>query len=64
MSWQRPRFETVELGDEERFVAMAGSATPRDFPIVVCGGPAGSWPYYLFGGGPMGLVTRKIGAPQ
>lgn len=62
VQWQRARNEAVEPGDEDRMVAMAGTATPKDFPIVVCGGPAGSWPYYLFGGGPMGLVTRKIGA--
>ncbi len=62
VSWQRPRFEEIAEGDEERMVAMAGSASPKDFPIVVCGGPAGSWPYYLYGGGPMGLVSRRIGA--
>ena len=62
VQWQRARLEAVQPGDEERFVAMAGSPTPRDFPVVVCGGPAGSWPYYLFGGGPMGTVTRGIGA--
>ena len=62
VQWQRARLEAIEPGDEERVVAMAGSATPKDFPIVVCGGPAGSWPYYLFGGGPMGVVSRKIGA--
>lgn len=59
---QRQRLELVEPGDEERYMAMAGSAAPEDFFIVVCGGPAGSWPYYLYGaGGAAKAVTRRIG---
>ncbi len=58
---QRRRFEPVEPGDEERFLAMAGSPGPQDLLVTVCGGPAGSWPYYLYGGGgPAKAITRRI----
>jgi hypothetical protein len=61
---QRARLEPVQPGDEERYVAMAGSSSPDEFFVVVCGGPAGSWPYYLHGaGGAASAVTRKIGTP-
>jgi len=55
---QRARLEPVEEGDEATFVAIAGSASPDELFVVPCGGPAGSWPYYLYGG--MKAVTRKI----
>lgn len=57
---QHSRFEPVEPGDEDRFMAISGSASPDDLFIVPCGGPAGSWPYHLHGG--MTAVTRKIRA--
>jgi len=59
--FQRPRLEEIEPGDEEKFLAIAGSASPDDLFVVPCGGPAGSWPYYLRG--VMGAVTRKIRMP-
>jgi hypothetical protein len=61
VQWQQPRLEPVKPGDEETMLAMAGSARPEDLIIVVCGGPAGSWPYYLHGGGGLKAITRKIG---
>ena len=57
---QRLRNEPVRPGDEERFVAISGSAAPEDLHIVVCGGPAGGWPFYLHAVGKS--VTRKIQA--
>lgn len=59
--FHRQRCEPVEPGDEENFLAMAGSPAPEDLFVIVCGGPAGSWPYYLYGaGGPAKAVTRRI----
>ncbi len=56
---QRTRLMPVEPGDEERFVAISG--TPEDLRIVVCGGPAGAWPYYLHTyDGSGATVTQKI----
>lgn len=55
---QRARLEPVEPGDEETFFSISGSASPDDLFVVPCGGPAGSWPYYLYG--VMNAVTRKI----
>jgi hypothetical protein len=61
--FHRERCEPVEPGDEERFLAIAGSPAPDDLFVVVCGGVAGSWPYYLYGaGGPSKAVTRVIKA--
>ncbi|MDG2005573.1 MAG: hypothetical protein P8J20_19795 [Novosphingobium sp.] len=62
VSFQRPRLEEVEPGDEENFMAVAGSASPDELFVVPCGGPAGSWPYYLQG--MMNAVTRKIRTPS
>lgn len=62
VTFQRARNEPVEPGDEERLVAIAGSASPDDLLIVPCGGPAGGWPYYLYGG--MQAITRKIRTPD
>lgn len=58
VTFQRPRFEDVQPGDEDHFAAIAGSASPDDLFVVQCGGPAGSWPYYVHG--MMNAVTRKI----
>lgn len=59
---QRERLEPVQPGDDDIHLSMAGSSSPEDIHVVVCGGPAGSWPYYLYGtGGPSKAVTRKIG---
>jgi hypothetical protein len=58
--FQRPRGEPVEPRDHEEYWAMAGSASAKDLLVIVCGGPAGSWPYYLFGLGAISAVTRKI----
>lgn len=57
----RERCEPVQPGDENLFVGMAGAPTPEKLTIVVCGSPAGSWPYYLYGAGGEGKsITRKI----
>jgi hypothetical protein len=58
---QRGRLEPVEEGDTDSFMAISGSASADDLFIVPCGGPAGAWPYYLYGG--MKAVTRRIGSP-
>jgi len=59
---QRARLEPVQSGDEDSFLAMAGSSAPDELFVVVCGGPAGSWPYYLNGAGAAAkAVTRRIG---
>lgn len=60
VQWQKPRCEPVEPGDAERVMAISGSAAPADLMIVVCGGPAGAWPYYLHGGGGAKAITRRI----
>jgi hypothetical protein len=60
VQWQRPRLEAVERGDEEINLAVAGSSRAEDLVIVTCGGPAGAWPYYLYGGGGLKLITRRI----
>jgi hypothetical protein len=61
VTFQRDRFEPVEPADEETYFAISGSPAPEDLFAVVCGGPAGSWPYYLHGlGVAAGAVTRKI----
>jgi hypothetical protein len=61
---QRPRLEPVQPGDDDRMVAMAGSASPDDLIVAVCGGPAGSWPYYLHGAGAAAkAITRRIAMP-
>lgn len=60
VQWQKPRCEPVEPGDAERVMAISGSAAAEDLLIVVCGGPAGAWPYYLYGGGGLKPITRKI----
>jgi hypothetical protein len=60
VTFQRDRFEPVLPQDEETYFAISGSPEPRDLHVVVCGGPAGSWPYYLHC---MGGVTRKIAVP-
>jgi hypothetical protein len=57
---QRERHEPVLPGDEERFMAIAGSPSPQDLPVVVSGGPAGAWPYYLWSVGEGTAVTRII----
>jgi hypothetical protein len=63
--FHRERCEPVLAGDEDRFLAMAGSPAPDELFVVVCGGPAGSWPYYLYGaGGTAKAVTRRIRMPQ
>lgn len=61
VQWQRPRLEPVEPDDADRVMAISGSARPEDLIVVVCGGPAGSWPYYLHGGGGLKAITRRIG---
>lgn len=62
--YHRERCEPVEPGDDARFMAMAGSASPEDLFVVVCGAPAGSWPYYLYGaGGSAKAITRRIEGP-
>jgi hypothetical protein len=59
--FHRERCEPVQPGDESSYLAMAASPAPEDLFVVVCGGVAGSWPYYLYGlGGPIKAVTRKI----
>jgi hypothetical protein len=59
--FHRPRCEPVEPGDDAKFMAMAASSDPDSLFVVVCGGVAGSWPYFLYGaGGPGSVVTRKI----
>jgi hypothetical protein len=60
VQWQQPRLEPVLPGDEDRVVAISGSADPAELMIVVCGGPAGAWPYYLHGGGGAQVITRRI----
>jgi hypothetical protein len=59
VTFQRPRFEPIEPADEDTWFAIAGSAAPEDLMVVVCGGPAGSWPYYLHGLGAR-PITRRI----
>lgn len=57
----RERLEAVLPEDESTHLAIAQSPAPEDLFVVVCGGPAGSWPYYLYGaGGPARAITRKI----
>src|SRR5439155_9271962 len=46
--FHRERCEPIEPGDEERHVAIAGSPAADELFVVVCGGVAGSWPYYLY----------------
>lgn len=59
--FHRERCEPVLPGDEDSYLAMAGSPAAEDLFVVVCGGSAGSWPYYLYGaGGPAKAVTRRI----
>lgn len=59
--FHRPRREPVEPGDEDRFMAMAASSDADSLFVVVCGGIAGSWPYFLYGaGGPGSVVTKRI----
>jgi hypothetical protein len=60
--FHRERCEPVQPGDESSYLAMAASPGPEDLIVVVCGGVAGSWPYFLYGlGGPSKAVTRKLG---
>jgi hypothetical protein len=62
--FHRERCEPVAAGDDTSFLAMAASSSPQDLFIVVCGGSAGSWPYYLYGmGGSAKAVTRRIKLP-
>jgi hypothetical protein len=61
VTFQHPRLEEVYPGDGDLFVAIAGSASPDDLFVVPCGGPAGSWPYYLHG--MMKAITRKVRTP-
>jgi hypothetical protein len=62
---QQPRLEAVQPGDEDTWLAMAGSARADQLLIAVCGGPAGSWPYYLYGaGGSMRAISRRIREPS
>jgi hypothetical protein len=62
--FHRERCEPVEPGDDTSFLAMAASPSAQDLFIVVCGGSAGSWPYYLYGmGGSAKAVTRRIKLP-
>jgi hypothetical protein len=62
--FHRERCEPAEPGDESSYLAMAASPAPGDLIVVVCGGVAGSWPYFLYGpGGPNKAVTRKIRLP-
>jgi hypothetical protein len=58
VTFHRDRYEAIQPGDEETFMAISGSPAPKDLLVVVCGGPAGSWPYYLISGG--AVVTRMI----
>jgi hypothetical protein len=59
--FHRERCEPLQPGDESRYLAMAASPAPGDLMVVVCGGVAGSWPYFLYGpGGENKAVTRKI----
>ncbi len=60
LAMQRQRLVPVEPGDEEKFMAVSGSANPKDLILVVCGGPAGGLPFYLFSNGGSPAVTRKI----
>jgi hypothetical protein len=60
VSLQRLRNEPIRPEDEERFMAISGSSAPEDLHIVVCGGPAGGWPFFLHGLGGR-AVTRTIG---
>jgi hypothetical protein len=61
VQYHRERCEPIAPGDEDRWLAMAGSAAPEDLMVIVCGAAAGSWPYYLFAaGGVTRAVTRKI----
>lgn len=61
VAMQRERNEPVKPGDEERTIAIAGSPAPDDLILAVCGGPAGSWPNYIWGiGGPAKPVSRRI----
>jgi len=58
---QRERGEAIVPGDEDAYLAIAGSASASDLHIVICGGPAGSFPYYVYPIGPAQRpVTRKI----
>jgi hypothetical protein len=58
---QRERGEAVLAGDDDTYMAVSGSASPHDLHIVVCGGPAGSFPFYVYpSGGSQRPVTRKI----
>jgi hypothetical protein len=43
----RERLEPVLPEDETNHVAIAESPSAEHLFVVVCGGPAGSWPYYL-----------------
>jgi hypothetical protein len=49
----------VAPGDEQVMLGLAGR--PEDIHIVVAGGPAGSFPTYIFPNGPKWkAATRKI----
>jgi hypothetical protein len=58
--WHRMRNEPIEPGDHEKFLGIAASAKAEDTIVIVGGGIAGSWPYFLFGPGLNKAVTRKI----
>ncbi len=58
----RRRFEPIEPADETTFMAAAASAAPNDLHVVVCGGPAGSFPFFLYTyAARLKSATRRIG---
>ncbi len=59
--FHRPRCEPVNPGDEDSIMAMSATPDADSLYVVVCGGIAGSWPYFLYGaGGPGSVVTKKV----
>jgi hypothetical protein len=60
LGMQKNRLEAVNPGDEDKYYAMAGSPDPKDLIVVVCGGPAGGLPFYLFSNGGAPAVAKKI----
>jgi hypothetical protein len=49
----------IEPGDEDRMLSIAGPA--KAIRIIVCGGPAGNFPVFIYSYGPtFNLSTRKI----
>ena len=59
--FHKPRCEPVLPGDEDIYMAMSATPDADSLFVVVCGGIAGSWPYFVYGaGGPGSVVTKKI----